>query len=126
MYCYAGLYGVVNVMIFYNVYRSRRVVIILCKYSIHRSLIRPRSSKMTQVVSRLGRVSLERSVAEWLGVKVGHVVFASDLLDFDEAHINLFADVVDDHEEVLTFLEISLVVCSDCDDRRVVFHNYGG
>ena len=64
---------------------------------------------------------LERSVAEWLGVKVGHVIFASDLLDFDEAHIDLFADVVDDHEEVLTFL----VVCSDCDDRRVVFHNNG-
>jgi hypothetical protein len=65
-------------------------------------------------------VPLERSVAEWLGVKVGHVVFASDLLDFDEAHINLFTDVVDDHEEVLTFLEISLVVCSDRDDHRVV------
>ena len=69
---------------------------------------------------------LKRSVAKWLGVKVGHVVFASDLLDFDEAHINLFADVVDDHEEVLTFLDVSLVVCSDCDDRRIVFHDNGG
>ena len=59
-------------------------------------------------------------------MKVGHIVFSSDLLDFDEAHINLFTDVVDDHEEVLAFLEVSLVVRSDRDNRRVVFHDYGG
>ena len=84
MYIYAGLYGVVNVMIYYNVYRSRGFVII-CKYSIHSHLsVRVlRRRRGLFLAEDLGRVPLERSVAKWLGVKVGHIVVASDLLDLD-------------------------------------------
>ena len=70
-------------------------------------------------------MSFERSVAEWLGVKVRHVVFSSDLLDVDHSQVHLFAYVVDDHKKMLAFLKVRLVVRCDSYDGRVVLHNDG-
>ena len=58
--------------------------------------------------------------AEGLGVH------AEDLSSFDLAQYDLFLDVVQDHQEVLTFLGISRVVVGHCDDGAIVFHYDGG
>ena len=127
MYIYAGLYGVENMMIYYNVYRSIRVVIV-CKYSIHRSLIHPSASEMTQVVFRRGSWAhasrtLRRGVA-WCEGRPCCLLLR--FLNFDHSQVHLFAYVVDDHKEMIAFLKVSLVICRDGYDSRVVFHNNSG
>jgi hypothetical protein len=60
--------------------------------------------------------------AERLGVHVRCVEFAEDFSGFNLAQYDLFLDVVQDHQEVLTLLGISRVVVGHCDDGAIILH----
>ena len=54
------------------------------------------------------------------------VQFAEDLSSFNLVQYDLFLNVVQNHQEVLTLLGISRVVVGHCDDGAIVFHYDGG
>ena len=68
----------------------------------------------------------ERGGAERLRVKVGVVELAEDLASFDLARRDLLFDVVEHHEEMLTFLRVAGVTVGHGHHGAVVLHDDGG
>ena len=61
--------------------------------------------------------------AERLGVEVCVVELAVDLAGLYLSKGNLLLDVINDHQEMFTFLGKCTFIIGDGDDRAVVFHN---
>ena len=57
---------------------------------------------------------------------IGRVQFSVDLARFDLAEVDLFFDVVDDHQEMFAFLGVSAIIIRHSDDSAIVFHDDGG